>query len=70
MAAERTVDAYVAALHPSRYIDSVIMLWRKVVGCGAQRTPWTLLEAPSKPLVGIRGDVDERIVPVASPPAS
>ncbi len=31
-------------------------------------TPRTLPRAPSKPLVGILGDVDGRIVPVAPPP--
>jgi hypothetical protein len=31
-------------------------------------TPWMFWGAPSKPLVGILGDVDGRIVPVAPPP--
>jgi hypothetical protein len=32
---------------------------------GCPWTPWTLRAPPSKPLVGILGDVDGRIVPVA-----
>jgi hypothetical protein len=40
-------------------------------GCsGRVWTFWTLVGPPSKPLVGILGDVDGRIVPVAPPPAS
>jgi len=35
---------------------------------GGQWTQWTLRWLPSKPLVGILGDVDGRIVPVAPPP--
>src|SRR5207302_7578501 len=35
---------------------------------GEQRKPWTFSAPPSKPLVGILGDVDGRIVPVAPPP--
>jgi hypothetical protein len=37
---------------------------------GRLRTQWTFLGPPSKPLVGILGDVDGRIVPVAPPPLS
>jgi hypothetical protein len=33
-----------------------------------QWTAWTAPRPPSKPLVGILGDVDGRIVPVAPPP--
>jgi hypothetical protein len=35
---------------------------------GFRWTSWTWLAPPSKPLVGILGDVDGRIVPVAPPP--
>jgi hypothetical protein len=35
---------------------------------GQEWTPWIDSGPPSKPLVGILGDVDGRIVPVAPPP--
>jgi hypothetical protein len=47
----------------SAHEPSSVEFWADSLG--RQGAPWTLSGPPSKPLVGILGDVDGRIVPVA-----
>ena len=56
---QTTADGFALTLPHAEFTTG----WR-----GGQWTPWTSPWLPSKPLVGILGDVDGRIVPVAPPP--